>query len=131
MDKDRAKELYGRLSTVREQLTLLNRHLDELADKIVEVQEMLSAVQQSDTIKQGDELLVPLVNGIMVRAKAVGDDELLVNVGANTTVKRNKQQVIELLSGQLDELLQYQETLSEQEQQLLKEEQQIASEAKK
>lgn len=65
-------------------------------------------------VKQGSEILVPLSSGIFAKASLKDNDGLLVNVGANTIVKKSVSDTKKLIEKQSSEVRKLQEQMLEQ-----------------
>ena len=121
IDETRARELYIRIKALREHQQQLQGHLEELDEKTVELREMIGAVQESTQIQQGEELLVPLANGIFLPATAHKTDKLILNIGASSAVEKTPQETVDILEKQLSELAEFRQELLKQYKQVQQE----------
>ncbi len=129
IDETRARELYVRIKALREHQQKLESHIQELDQKTVQLRDMITAVQESTSIKAGDELLVPLASGIFMPATAKPVEHFVLHVGADAAVKKTPKETEDILEGQLTELAQFRSQLIEQYQELLNEVERVEREA--
>lgn len=86
------------------QLEQLEEQLEQLEEQRAEVQHLQRSLDEFSGLKGGDEIMVSLATGIFARATYSGDDELLVNVGAGTLIKKTPLEVHEDLDVQLQSM---------------------------
>lgn len=130
ISEDRARELYVRVKALKEHQQKLESHLDELDSKTVQLREMITAVKDVDTLLEGDDILVPLANGIFMPATAQKTDHLILHVGADTTVKKTPSETVEILEKQLTELAGFREQLLVQYNEVVAESERVEAEVK-
>lgn len=118
MDEDRARQLYVTHKNLEEQRQRLEKHLEEIQDKTLELQDMIDAVKELSSTPDDQPTLVPLTNGVFFTSNSHDTKRLYLNVGAGVVVKRTPQQAQELLSRQQDELAQFREQVLKDHEQL-------------
>ena len=86
--------LAQQIQQVREHLEVLEEHIEGLKDLKVFVDNLSS-------VKEGEEILVPLGQGIFFNALVKKPGEFLMNVGAGVVVEKKSDSVLENVDGQL------------------------------
>ena len=107
MDDEKAREYYIKIKTMRDKVQQLTKHINEIDDKTVQLRDMINAVKELQSIEEGDDILAPLTNGVMVPATAKKTEKLYLNVGADTVIEKTPEETIGILEKQQEELTQY------------------------
>ncbi len=68
--------------------------------EIEDIKEALNNLEEMD-----GEVLVPLANGIFVKAQVQNKKEVLINVGYNTVVKKTLEDALKLVQKQEEEII--------------------------
>ena len=131
MDDQQAREYYVKIKTLREEVDKLSEQLQEIDGKTLEIHEMIQAVKQADEIQAGDELLVPLTNGVFIKATAKENQELLLNVGADSVVKKTPKQTVTLLKEQQQSLTTFRQQVTQKREEVAKQAQEVEEEVTK
>ncbi len=76
---------------LRSQLDLLNAALNEVLTA-------KAALEEVSKLKGGEELLIPLGGGVMIKALFKGEHKVLVNVGSNVIVEKDLEGAVKYLS---------------------------------
>ncbi|MBN1156354.1 prefoldin subunit alpha [Candidatus Woesearchaeota archaeon] len=103
-NKKALQEKYVELQLMDEQIKEVQKHMLHFDQQISEVSNVRNALEQFRDVKQGEDALIPLANGIFVRAKLSNLDELIVNVGSNIAVKKSLEETKKLLDEQSAEI---------------------------
>ncbi len=120
-DKKKEKELqekFVEFQVVQQQIGQVQKQSQQLAAQKAEVDQVQKSVAELKEVKEGNEMLAPVCSGIFVKANIKTSDELFVNVGNNIVVKRNTEQVKEMLETQSSEIRKMEEHLTVSLQQL-------------
>ena len=107
MDEDKEmklKEKYTELRMIDQQIRQIQKQMQELENQIMEIMYVQQSLDDLKDVKVGKEILVPVSSGIFAKATLKENNELLVNVGANTVVKKDVNSVKELLQGNISEI---------------------------
>lgn len=131
MDEQKAREYYVKIKTMRDKVQQLTEHINEIDQKTVDLRSMIDAVKQATDISDGDEILAPLTNGVMIPATAKKTQTLYLNVGADTVIEKTPQETEEILEKQLTELTEYRKKMMSQRQQLAQQAAQLEEEVAK
>ena len=119
IEKSKRQELYLELKQLDEEIKKLNTHLETVDEQVSELNSNKIILNKFSELKSGDELRVPLSSGVYIKAELKDNKKLLVNVGSNVAVEKTPREVIEILDGQLTELISYRENLVLQMKQLI------------
>ena len=110
------QEKYTELQIIAAGLKELQKNIQAIDEQVMEVVSVVQALNDLKKVKAGTQALVPISPGIFVNAELKDNDELLINVGANVTVKKSVEETKQMLDSRMVELKnQKQEFLKELE----------------
>lgn len=102
------------------ELKMLDQQIQEMQQSLQQLEtqrdEILSVQQALDELKlqeKGSDILVPVANGIFMKAKLDEADNLVLNVGAGVAVEKNVEQTQAILSRQRNEITSLEQEYSE------------------
>ncbi len=98
------REKYTELRLIDQHIRQLQRQLQDLENQILEIMYVQQSLDDLKDVKVGKEILVPVSNGIFAKATLKENNELLVNVGANTVVKKDVDSVKKMLEININEI---------------------------
>ena len=108
------------------QLQLVGQHLEKMQDQlqktheqIAEVDFVIQSLKDFSQVKEGEEILVPVTNGVFARAVLKSTEKMIVNVGAETAVHKSIPDTVSMLEGQKGRLVQFRDQLVDVVQQLM------------
>jgi len=101
------QEKYFQLQMIDQQAKQLQQYLQVFDQQLVEIRNIISALNELSGLKKGDTLLAPISNGIFVHTKLENNKEVRVNVGASTVVTKPIPDAINMLESQEAEIIQY------------------------
>lgn len=110
IDNEELQRQYYELKTIDEHLKKLDSELSKVDTKISEISAIKGFVTDIST-RSGSETLIPITDGIFVKAKLLEQGEFIVNVGSGICVPKNTSDTISLLSTQEDELKKYRDQI--------------------
>ncbi|MFT4303605.1 MAG: prefoldin subunit alpha [Candidatus Woesearchaeota archaeon] len=99
------QQKYSEFQMLQQQMKQINENMEQVTERIEEISKIISNLDSISKIENGNEILVPISNGIFIKAKTVDTKEFLVNVGSKTVVKKDKKGVVDLLEKQKSELI--------------------------
>ena len=111
------QELHQRsaeLQYMEEHFNKLSSHYKEYENKIVDIAAIKESIDDIKKQEVGSEILVPLANGIFIKAKLSEKDNFLVNVGSDVVVRKDSEQAKILLDEQAKEINTYKENIYQQ-----------------
>lgn len=92
------------LKMIDYQLRQLQGQLQQLDNDLMEIEMIRTNLDDLKNSKKGSEILAPIANGLFVRADLKENDEVLVNVGGNVTVKKNVEESKGILKERIEEV---------------------------
>jgi prefoldin alpha subunit len=99
MDNDQLiQQKYLEFQQLQQQLIQKEKELEQYHQQIVELNISINAVKKLEKEVIGNEVLVPIANGIFFKAELKNNQNLIVNVGSATTVEKKPEEVIEMLN---------------------------------
>ena len=109
---DKIQQNYYEMQVINSHLEQIEKDLDKIEEQILEVNVILQSLEDIKNTEEGNETLMPLSNGIFVKAKISKSDKLIVNVGQNVLVEKSIDETKEIILKQLTELEQYKDLLN-------------------
>lgn len=103
MDK-KTQQTYIELQMLEQQMQQVQKQLQLLEEQTMELNSTQEAIATLSKTKPGTEILVPINQGIFLKAAVKDTKELTVNVGAEVGVKKSVQQAGDLIKEQLSEI---------------------------
>jgi len=104
IDKKSLQEKYYEFQYLDQQIKQVTQQIQELNNKLLELEYIKTALGELGTIKKDSEILAPISSGIFIKAKLKDNDNLLVNVGGSTVVSKNVKEAQTLLDSQISEI---------------------------
>ncbi len=95
-----AQQKYMELQMINNQAKELQKQIQALENQVGEVDNILNNIDELKEIKLGTEILVPVANGIFLKAELKDSNNLKVNVGGNTVVVKTVDETKKLLGDQ-------------------------------
>lgn len=110
-----------------EQLNILSYQLQHYEKAIEKLNESLEALEElektiidTSKLKKGEEMLIPVANGIFIKGKVEDAKEFMVNVGEGIVLKKTKEQTISLIEKQKKEIIKSKEEAESGVQKIIK-----------
>lgn len=98
------KEKYLELQMLNSQLQQLQQQIQTADAQSAEMAKIAISVEDAKSIEKGQELLVPLGQGIFIKAKAEENKNVIMSVGADVVVEKSLDDALEVVKRQNDEL---------------------------
>jgi prefoldin alpha subunit len=114
MDEKEMQSKYLEFQMLDQQIKQIQKHLQTLEGQIDEIMAIKDALDDVQDVKEGTEILVPVSNGIFVKAIVKDTKRLQVNVGFNVNVEKSVEETQQLMNEQLKEIHQQHDTISVQ-----------------
>ncbi len=99
------QEKYMQFQMLQQQMEKISEHLEMLNQRQAELDISQNAVAEIGKTAVGNEILVPVADGIFLRAELLDNQKLIINVGADTTVEHSVGHVVGLLEQQQQEMI--------------------------
>lgn len=109
-----AQQKYMELQMINNQAKELQKQIQALENQVGEVDSILNNLDEMKNINVGSEILVPVANGIFLKAELKDSQNLKVNVGGNTVVVRTIDETKKLLGDQSIEIREVHDQLATQ-----------------
>jgi len=107
MDEKKQKELqekYMELQVLDQQMQQFQQQIQQLDEQIMELAYTKQSLDELKETKKGTDIFVSVSPGIFAKAKIEDPDDLLVNVGSNTSVKKSIEGTKKIIDEQQKEL---------------------------
>ena len=115
---DKFKEKYHEMEQLNQQVKQAKQQLEHLSQQFNEIEYIVDSLEQLKELKEGDEILAPVSNGIFIKAKVTDAKKLKVNVGTDTVVEKSVDDTKKLLSDQSKEIEKVHSQIAERMEQL-------------
>ncbi len=90
-DKKQIQEKYMQMQLIEQQMQQIQKQLQLLENQLQELNLTLQALDDLKNTKPGTDILVPIASGIFFKAELKDNEELALNVGADTVVKKSNE----------------------------------------
>ncbi|GIU69664.1 MAG: hypothetical protein KatS3mg002_0900 [Candidatus Woesearchaeota archaeon] len=96
------------------QIEQLKKVIETIETQINEVVSVIESLEEYNKLKEGDEILFPIANGIFASGYMINNKKIKINVGNNVVVEKTIDETIELMNKQLTEMKTYKRELNKQ-----------------
>jgi prefoldin alpha subunit len=103
-DEQQLKEIYAQYQMIEKQMEQIHQNIEILEGQMAEIDATRVGLKELENVKEGNEILIPISNGIFAKGTIQDTKEVLVNVGADTVVARSMQEAREMLTRQSAEM---------------------------
>lgn len=124
-------EKYSLLQMIEQQMKETQRHIKTLQNQQEDLLGSIQSMHDITKVDIGSEILVPVTNGIFVKGTLNEKENVIVNIGAQTAVKKTVPEARELLEQQFKEVENVVMQLTQDLQQLHAQAQQVEQELAK
>ena len=111
MDESIYREKYVEMQFLDKQIKQLQTQSQNLEEQIQEINYIVDSLEEVKEVKEGDEILVPISNGIFITAQVKECTNLKVNMGSNTVVDKSIKGTQDMLLNQAQEIHDIQKNL--------------------
>jgi prefoldin alpha subunit len=105
--KDDMQKKYVEFQMIQQQMQQLQQQIEKFDKQLMELNGVITALEEFKTMKKGSDMLVPLASGIFASGELKDAEHVRVNVGANVSVKKSIPDTISLVKQQIDEIEKY------------------------
>jgi len=112
------QQKYMQMQMVEQQIKQLQQQMQTTEQQIMELSITLQALDDIKKVEKGTDILVPLASGIFAKAKLEDNTNLMLNVGAGTTIQKDIPGTKEMLVKQMNEIRNVQEQFTQSIQEL-------------
>ncbi len=110
-DKQKRREKLLELQMFDQQIKQLEDQMRRIEEQILEINTLIDSISELKTVKTGQEILVPVANGIFANAKIDDTKILKVNVGGGVVVEKTIDETINMLKDQIKSVEGYREEM--------------------
>ena len=104
MDEKEIQKKYMEYQIIGERIKQLQQQLQTAEQQLMEIMATMQSLDDFSTLKENDEILVPVNNGIFAKASLKKENKLLVNVGSSVVVDKSVEETKNLIEKQKDEM---------------------------
>ena len=112
--EEKLQSLYMEFQVLGQNIKQLEEKTHALNNQLMELTFTNQSLEDMKKIKPDTEILVPLSGGIYAKAKLKDSKNVIVNVGANTTIVKDVQSTKTLIETQIEEVKKLQANLVNQ-----------------
>lgn len=98
------QKLYSEFQLIDNQIKMLQQQISTLNAQLHELVSTTKNLDDLKNVKPGTEIFVPINSGVYAKAEIKDNNELIVNVGANTVVNKNVEDTKKTIETQINEL---------------------------
>lgn len=125
MKNEEIQKKYLELQNFEEQVKLIQQHVIQLNQQIMELSVLESSLDEIKETKVGSEVLVPLGSSIFTKAKLLNNKEVIMGVGVNINIQKSISEAKKVVRDQITEMQKMMKPAEEQLQHIAIEAQQI------
>ena len=103
-EEKKLQEKYIEMKTIEEHMKEVQKQAQMVEQQLAELITNAQSIEEFKKVKKGDEILVPISSGIFIKAELKDNNEFLVNVGADTVVKKGIDSTKELMEKQVEDM---------------------------
>lgn len=119
-DDEKRKESLLALQMLDQQIKQTEQQMMVLEQQIFEINAVVAGLLELKDVKSGQEILVPVANGVFAEAVIKDTKMLKVNVGGGVVTEKTLEQTIEMLQSQLENIESYKDEMLSALQQMVK-----------
>ena len=112
------QELYIEFSTLDHNIKQMHKQMQVLEAQLAELIMGMQSMDELKKVKAGTEILVPISSGVYAKAELKDNENLIVNVGAQITVKKDIIDTKKIIEKQIEEMKKLQKQTVEELQHL-------------
>lgn len=104
MNKEEAMEKYTELQMLDQQTNQIQQQLSLLENKLIQLKDLQSNLDDLNKTKEGTEILAPIGAGIFVKSAVKDPKNVLMNIGGDVVVKKDVVHSKKLIEEQVIEI---------------------------
>jgi prefoldin alpha subunit len=98
------QKLYSQFQVLDQNIKQIQQQAQTLNTQLVELVSATQSLEELKNVKPGTEILVPISAGVYAKAEIKDSKNMLVNVGANTNVKKSVSDTKKIIEIQVEEM---------------------------
>ena len=95
---------YQHLQLLDQQMQALQKQGQMLEKQVMDMAMVEQALEDMKSVKEGDEVLIPLTSGIFAQGVLKDNKKFVVNIGANITVEKSVDEVKAIIKKQIEDM---------------------------
>lgn len=103
------KEKMMEYQMLEQQLNTLGQNLENIENNLEEIRSIIQSLEEFKEVKKGDDILVPLANGIFAEATINNVKKLKVNVGSKVVLEKSIDETKKIMEDQISDLEEFRE----------------------
>ena len=102
--KKETKQKLIEFQFLEQHLKQLEQQSNIIQNQVIELKALSEALTDISKIKKGESVYIPLGSGFFIKTNMADNNEILMNVGKKTILKKSYTSAIELVENQIKEL---------------------------
>ena len=103
MEKEMQQKFFE-LQMMDQQIKQIQKNIEMIETQIIELEAINQSLGELGEVKSGTEILVPVAGGVFAKAELKDNKNLVINVGAGTSVKKSIPETQNMIKSQIDEI---------------------------
>jgi len=103
MDQDK----YQQMQVLDYQIKQLHKIVENIDAQLLEMSNTVEALKEFEKLKNNDEILFPVANGIFAKGKLTDNTLLRINIGSDVIVEKSITNTIDMMETQAKEIKMY------------------------
>lgn len=108
------QKLYFKFQILEQHIKQMQQQTATLHAQLIELVSTTQSLEYLKGVKPGTEILVPISSGVYAKAEIKDNENLIVNVGAQTTVRKSMNDTKKIIEIQITEMRKIQEQMAEE-----------------
>jgi prefoldin alpha subunit len=114
MMNEEIQKKFIQFKMIEDRVQELSKQHDLFEKQQQELNNTLEALEQLPTLKKGQEIMIPLAAGILIKGTISDPSSLFVNVGSDVTMTKTIEEGRGMVKEQLDQISEYEKQVTEQ-----------------
>jgi prefoldin alpha subunit len=114
MMNEEIQKKFIQFKMIEDHIQELSKQHDLFEKQQQELNNTLEALEQLPTLKKGQEIMIPLAAGILIKGTISDPSSLFVNVGSDVTMTKTIEEGRGMVKEQLDQISEYEKQVTEQ-----------------
>ena len=114
MTEEQLQKKYFEFQMLMQQLQQMEQQINQVKQNVVELISLSSNLKQMKEVSNESDMYVPMGSGIFLKAKTLGSDKVVMNVGSGVCVTKSVDDAVSMVNKQVEELKGFVKTLEAQ-----------------
>jgi len=103
-NQEKLQAKFVEFKQLKEQIEQLEEHIKHASGQLEQISKVMGNLHEIESLDDDTEILVPVTNGVFIKARTTDTKKFIVNIGAETAVERDLKGIEALLISQQKEL---------------------------